>query len=503
MKHWISLIAPALVTAVPGLSAQGPRPSAAEIARTVDSASARVIALGISPAFGVAVVMDGKTILARGYGYADATKRIPADANSLWYLASTSKSYTGFGTALLAHQKAVDLEAPITALLPQARWPTGVDASKLTLNRFLSHTHFLNDNAVVMSAAFTGAVPETRWPELIRLATPMAREDMVYSNFGYNVAAMVIDRTRPEGWKRFLDSAVYRPAGLSQTFARVSGLDPRRIVNPHALNSTEGFTTLRFEKTDATMNSAGGHVATLGDLARWTIVQMEGGRIDGMQVYPAEAVALSHKLIARHTVESSKRFGPFVRDGWGAGWDLGSYEGEPMVSRFGGYASIRSHLSMLPARHIGVVAQANGPGASGATDIIAALAYDLEAGRPNAREKALQRLTELADRLPAARAQVAASDSARRARQKPLAHPVADFAGRFEADGLGTLEFAVQGGALSFRWGVLEGPVEVFDAERNQLRFEFGGNTAQATFAFEASGPARSVTFAGMTFTRR
>ena len=156
---------------------------------------------------------------------------------------------------------------------------------------------------------------------------------------------------------------------MNETYARLSGLDDRRIAKPHALSATGGFTTRKFEKTDATMNSAGGHVATLRDLARWTIVQMDGGRIDGKQVFPAEAVALSHRLIARHTVEASKRFGPFDsrRVGCGLGHRQlrGRADGEPVR----GYSSFRSHLSMLPRRRIGVVAQVNGPGASGATDI--------------------------------------------------------------------------------------------------------------------------------------
>src|SRR6185503_12834959 len=262
--------------------------------------------------------------------------------------------------------------------------------------------------------------PESQWPGLIQYAAPSGNDDLVYSNFGYNVAAMVIDRVRPEGWRAYLDSAVNRPAGLNETYTRFSGLDQRRFAKPHGLNPAGGFTTLKFEKADATMNSAGGHVATLHDLARWVTVQMDDGKLDGKQVFPPAAVALSHRLIARQTVESSKRFGPFDREGWGAGWDIGSYMGEPMVSRFGSYSTTRSHLSMLPARHIGVVAQVNGPGASGATDIVAALAYDLEAGRPNARATANDRLNEMIARLPGGRERQAASDSTRAARQRPL-----------------------------------------------------------------------------------
>lgn len=489
--------------AVAPIAAQAQRPSADEIARAVDSLAVRVVSSGLTPGLGVAVAMDGRTILAKGYGWADATNRIPARDNTLWYVASTSKSYTGFAVALLAQQGRLALSAPIATLLPGVAWPQGADPSRLTLASFLSHTHFLNDIAVVQSAAFTGAIPEARWSGLLRQARLRSDSNLVYSNLGYNVAAMVIDQLRPEGWRRFLEAAVYRPAGMTETYARLSGLDERRVAKPHALDSAGGFTTRKLEKTDATMNSAGGHVATLRDLARWVIVQMDSGRIDGRQAFPAAAVALGHRLLARQTVEQNRRFAHFARDGWGAGWDLGSYQGEPMVSRFGGYHSYRSHLSMLPARRIGVVAQTNGPGAGGATDVIAALAYDLEAARPNARALASARVDTLIAQLAAGRTRTAAADSVRRSRQKPLRRPLAEFAGSYAHEAFGTIRFAEQGGALRYRWGVLEGPTEVFNADNDQLRLEIAGSGYPVAFRFDGPGSARTVEILGVTFARQ
>lgn len=259
-----ALIVLAASTITTSLLAQT-RPAPAVIAGAMDTLATRIVASGLTPALGVALVLDGKIVMAKGYGLADATARIPANERTLWYLASTSKSYTGFGVSLLADQRVIDLAAPITTLLPGVRWPDGVDATRLTLAHFLSHTHHINDNAVVQSAAFTGAFAENQWPDLIRYAAPTGNSNLVYSNFGYNVAAMVIDRLRPEGWRRYLDSAVYAPAGMRETYARITGLDGRRIAKPHVLNPAGGFTTLPFEKTDVTMNSAGGHVATLND----------------------------------------------------------------------------------------------------------------------------------------------------------------------------------------------------------------------------------------------
>src|SRR5687767_2914404 len=402
------------------VSAGGTRPDAATIAGAVDSLAARAVALGLAPALGVAVTMDGRTILARAHGSANLAAAVPVDDTTLLYVASTSKSFTGFGVALLATRGAVRFDAPITTLLPRARWHPAVRADTLTLGHFLSHTHGLDDNAVVSSAAFTGAIPEERWPELIALAGPRPTRDLVYGNFGYNVAAMVIDAIRSEGWRRYLEQKVFRPAGMRDTYARVSGLDPRRIARPHRILTDGRYVTEPFFKTDATMNSAGGHLATLDDLARWTIVQTDRGRIDGRRVFPAEALALSHRLISRQTRDPAKRFAFFDREGWAAGWDVGAYEGEPMISRFGSYHTTRSHLSFLPRRRIGVVVMSTG-GLSMLTDVVAAFAYDLEAGRTNARERAEERLAELRGNFARLLQNVARQDSTRAARQlQPL-----------------------------------------------------------------------------------
>ncbi len=484
------------------ISAQGPRPNAATIAAAVDSLATRAVIDGLAPALGVAVTMDGRTIYAKSHGMADVSARVPADDRTLWYLASTSKSFTGFGVALLAQQGAVRLDAPITTLLRNARWHPDVRADSLTLQHFLSHTHRLNDNAVVSSAAFTGEIPEARWPTLIALASQRPTSDLVYSNFGYNVAAMVIDVIRPEGWKRYLEQSVLLPAGMRETYARISGLDPKRIAKPHRLRADGRYVTEPFFKIDATMNAAGGHLATLSDLARWTIVQMDSGLIDGRRVFPAEAVALSHRLIAKQTREQAKRFAFFDREGWGAGWDVGSYETEPMVSRFGSYHTTRSHLSFLPRRRIGVVVMSSG-GLSALTDIVAAYAYDLEAGRADARERAETRMAELRKRFGDSRRNIATQDSIRAARQlQPLGRPLADFAGSYEEPSFGKITFTMRDGRLEYRWGALYGPVEIYDAAKAQLRIETTGSGNVVTFTFAGDGPARALELEGTTFRR-
>src|SRR4029079_3158073 len=131
--------------------AQTHKTDPATIARLVDSLSTKVMQERLAPALGVAISRDGMTISSKSFGLTDVTRGIPADDRTLWYDASTSKSFTGFGTALLAQRGVISFDTPITKLLPGVKWNPEVHADSLTLARFLSHTHYINDDAIVQS----------------------------------------------------------------------------------------------------------------------------------------------------------------------------------------------------------------------------------------------------------------------------------------------------------------------------------------------------------------
>ena len=258
-----------------------------------------------------------------------------------------------------------------------------------------------------------------------------------------------------------------------------------------------------FFKTDATMNSAGGHLATLHDLARWTIVQTDSGVIDGRRVFPAEAVALSHRLIARQTRDQAKRFAFFDREGWGAGWDIGTYEGERMVSRFG-ELSRHAVPRVVPA----------GPPHRCGGHVVGwplrphrhrrRLCVRPRGGAPRCARRAEERLAELRTAVCRRRERT----SRRRTRLAPRAScsrwggRSPDFAGAYEEPSFGRVTFTVQDGRLEYRWGALYGPAEIYDAAKGQLRIEIAGAETVVTFAFAGPGPARSLEVQGVTFPR-
>jgi len=482
---------------------QAARPTAAALARAVDSLAQEGIRADLVPGFGLGLVMDGRVILTKGYGFSDATAGIRADEQTLWYLSSTSKSFIGFAVTLLASGGRIDLNAPMTVTLPGVRWHPDADPSLLTLAHFLSHTHHLLETPVVSSAAFTGAIAERDWPGLLVHTRPTGSQDLNYGNLGYNVAAMVVDRLHPAGWRDFQNRELFAPVGMRDTYNRVSGLDPRRFARPHTLDAAGRWHTAPFQKTDETMNSAGGHLSTIGDLARWVIVQMDGGVIDGRRIWPEEVVRRGQQILGRQTRAEARDFLGFHREGWAAGWDVGHYRDEPMVSRFGGYSTTNSQIGFLPARRIGVVAEVIGGVGIRFTTMLMQYAFDLEAGRPDALERAGGVFATLVAQRAAGPRAVAAQDSIRAARQQvPLGRPREAFAGRYTNEALGTIEFTVAGSGWRYRWGVVEGPVEVLDATQARLRFEVGGSARTAAFRFGQGAAAEGVQIDGWGFER-
>jgi hypothetical protein len=150
------------------------------------------------------------------------------------------------------------------------------------------------------------------------------------------------------------------------------------------------------------------------------------------------------------------------------------------------------------------VTQVNGDQASGATDVIAAFAYDLERGDTAAHSRAIGRLQNLRSRLPEAIEAIKESDAKRASRQQPLPHPLSAYAGSYRHDLYGTFTFMERDGVLHWTLGALSGRAEVLDAGQNALRIIVVDGGSSVTFAFPSGATvAQSLEFRDDMFVRQ
>jgi len=467
----------------------------------VDAFARRVVDAGLAPGMAIAVTLDDWILHEAGFGVADAASGRAVGEETAFYIASTTKALTATAVALLAERGEIDLDAPVTRYLPGLRFREPLDAGEVTIERLLTMTHGIEDGGpVVVRTAFTGDFTIDTLLELLADYGPSdAGPVFNYGNLGYNILGMALDPTRDHGWKDVVRREVLEPLGMTATTARVSTLDPDRIAMPHAWTPGEGWSRIRLAKADANLHAAGGHFTTARDLARFVAAHASGGRLEGERVFPAATIAATHEP----HVEQDRTFGPYVRHAWGYGWDIATWEGRTILSRFGAFSGYRSHMSFEPATGIGVVVLVNAGGpASPAADLVASYVYDRLVERTDVAAVYEKRLAEMADRageFDRARADHLAERAARLA---PLPHPLETYAGTYESPAMGAIEWRVVAGGLEASMGVVHSRAEVFDAGANALRIEIGGGVVATFEVPDGSDRATAVEIRGERFER-
>lgn len=466
----------------------------------VSSFAQQLVDAGLVPGVGVAVAVGDWVAYAEGFGSADHDTRRPVTDDSPFYIASSTKSLTATAAVIAADAGDLDLDAPMVRYLPDARLPEGVDREAITVRHLLTLTHGLaGGGPIVLRTAYTGDFTLAQLLELLGFHAPTGNFGQFdYNNLGYNLLGMVLESIYDESWKDVVQRLVLDPLGMAGTSAYRSRLDPDRIALPHDFGP-DGFTAMPLAKHDENMHAAGGHFASARDLARYLAAHQSGGRLEGHDVLPAGPIDSTHRL----HVEQDREFGPFHRFGWGYGWDLGTFEGDTLIHRFGAFSGYRSHMSFMPRHRLGVVVLVNGGGpASPAADLLATYAYERMLAKPELDARYAARLDSLVQSEAEGRQRIAAHLQERAARLAPLSHPLEAYAGVYESPILGRMEWRVVAQGLEMRIGVLTSRAEVFDAAANQLRVDLTGGEV-ATFVFsDDGGPARSVSISGIPFER-
>lgn len=458
---------------------------------------------GFIPGIAVAVVRRDRPAFMRGFGVRDVRTREPVTPGTGFYIASSTKSFTGTLAALLHHRGVIDLDAPLGRYIPELRMNPPLSADSVTLRSLLTHTSGVRNEPVVFRTAFSGDHDDALLVRLLGQSAPIPRTYR-YDNLGYVVAALAMERATGREWQQLLRDEVFRPLGMAHTTARVTEARAAGwpLASPH-LTGADSTVRLTMEKQDNTMHPAGGIYTTAADLVRWLQAQLNGGRVDGRQALPEAVIRMAHTPYA---VESDT-FYRYVRTGYGLGWHTADYEGERMIHHFGGFEGWRAHVSFLPDRGIGVAVLVNdgSPMASMAPDVIATYAYDLLLGRPGVNAKYAGERQRMVQGTAEWRQRVR-EDLARRAARPPTPDERKPFfTGTYESEMMGTLQVRLlENRELWATLGNLSARMDPF-TRPDALRVELLPGSGQPVQFFfrDAATPADSLSLGGMTFRRR
>lgn len=461
------------------------------------------------PGIAIVVIKDDRPIFVSAYGMADKEAGIKADSDTLFYTGSSTKSFTALAAAMLDQEGKIKLSDALTKYTPGIRFKNEIP-DKVTIQDLLTHTSGLRNVALINRLAFTGQIDQSEIDHVFADGTTFNDANFGkynYTNLGYNIYGLALHYQLHKKWQDVLQERIFTPAGLKHTTAYVSTARAKKfkIVAPYVI-STDGSDAGKMvrsglEKTDETMQSAGGIFMSISDLGRWLNLNMNGGKLDGKQVVPAGIIS---KVQTGYT-QSTRNEPPFSGDGeYGLGWQIGKYRNDKVVYHHGGYPGYRSHVSFMPERKIAVGVMVNNDALGGRlADMLAAYAYDWWLQTENLEAGYAKQLQETVTAFEKLRQGIAAEAAERAKREWQLTKPFTDYAGKYRNDLLGTIEIVAKEKALAVRLGAMNTVATPF-TEKDTIRVVMlpGGNGEVIGFVKDAEGKFSSLTYGGFTFTK-
>ncbi|MFJ6481901.1 MULTISPECIES: serine hydrolase domain-containing protein [unclassified Streptomyces] len=286
------------------------------------------------------------------YGVTNLDHPQPVDDDTLFHLASVTKTFTATALMRLVAEGRVELDAPVRRYVPELRLADEAAAERITVLNLLNHTAGLDWNLVPSGdEADTLAGFVAHLPGLPLIAPPGSRAS--YSQAGYNVVGRIIETVTGLPFEKAMDQLLLEPAGLTNTFFDLDEVMVRRFVVGHTPD--DGGEELRPARPWASWragargnNPGGGIASSVSDLLRWARFQL--GR--GDRVLPAEAL----RRMTERTVELRAST---LGDGLGIGWFLREVDGLRTIGHGGSGNGQSAELLIVPERDFAVVSLAN------------------------------------------------------------------------------------------------------------------------------------------------
>ncbi len=288
---------------------------------------------GAVPGAAVAVLRDGAPLVSRAYGLANLEAREPATPATNYRLASITKQFTAAATLLLAENGRVSLEDPVRKWLPGL--PESADGA--VIRNLLTHTSGLPD--------FEDLIPAGRYAQLhdedvLGLLEAEDRRYFApgtnyrYSNSGYVLLALIVERASGSTFSRFLRQRIFLPLGMHNTMAYEGGTAlPFRAFG----YSAAGHSWVRTDQsvTSATLGD-GGIYSSVEDLAKWDAALRTG------RLLRPESLQLAFRA-STPTDDAAVQYG----FGWRISGDLRWHSGETQGFRNVILHYLESRLSVI------------------------------------------------------------------------------------------------------------------------------------------------------------
>lgn len=498
MKLRSTLIFACLLSAATAAAAASPDPT-----QGLDTYVQKVMDQWQVPGLAIAVVQDGKVVLAKGYGVRELDKPGKVDADTLFDIASNTKAFTAAALGTLVSSGKLGWDARVVDYVKPFRLSDPYVTQSITLRDLLTHdSGYCDPDGMWYTSDDVDAIARLRYQK----PDYGFRAEFCYNNMLYLTASRFIPAVTGESWNDYVADNLFKPLGMSRSVTTAAALAASSdVAAPHALE--EGKLTVIHDYWPHNMDidaPVGGINSSANDMSHWMQMLLAGGRYEGKTVLPApilEAMETPQMLIKGDN-ESGRILRTWMPGGsfyaYGLGFFLQDYAGHKLVWHAGDIDGMASALALVPDARLGVVVLTNLDHSDARFAIVQhvlqeALGLPVQDTSPALyaeAQKAIKNGEAIEKKL---------ADTRKLGARPPL--PLSDYVGLYRDDYYGSAQVTEEDGHLVVRLGDPDftGDLTPWHDDTFQVTWRYGFYGKEyVTFTQDAYGKPGKVGFAEM-----
>jgi CubicO group peptidase (beta-lactamase class C family) len=320
------------------------------------------------PGIAYGIVIDGELAFSGAAGTRDIASNAPVDVDTVFRIASMTKSFTAMSILKLRDAGRLSLDDPAEKYVPELKdlaYPTS-DSPRITIRHLLSHSGgFPEDNPWGDRQL---ADSDAQMSEMMRRGIPFSNAPGMayeYSNFGFAILGRIVTRVSGMPFRDYVAANILRPLGM-----KASTLDPKAVPAgrlAHGYRWEDGKWREEPLLADGAFGSMGGMLTSVRDLSRFVAFLLSAWppRDDPGNGPIRRASAREMQQVWRTAEATATRANPEAplrlnAGGYGFGlrvWQ--SCDFRHVVAHGGGLPGFGSHMRWLPEYGVGVVALGN------------------------------------------------------------------------------------------------------------------------------------------------
>jgi CubicO group peptidase (beta-lactamase class C family) len=337
-------------------------------AGAIDSLMSTFASRAKVPGIAYGIIIDGKVVHIGVTGVRNTATGDKVDTNTVFRIASMTKSFTALSILKLRDEGKLSLEDPAEKYVPelrQLRYPT-TDSPKITVRHLLSHSAgFPEDNPWGDQQL---ADTDEQMAAMMRQGIPFSTSPGTgyeYSNYGFAILGRIVANVSGMPYARYVRTQILRPLGMTSTTLESADVPKSRLAHGYRLQ--DGQWLEEPQLPDGSFGAMGGMLTSVSDLGRWVAFMLDAWPArDGAERGPVKRASVREmQQVTRFNGGTAGRdatTGATTLSAGGYGYGLGIRTTclfPTLVSHSGGLPGFGSIMRWLPEYGVGIVALGN------------------------------------------------------------------------------------------------------------------------------------------------